>query len=80
MDSIVTQTQRPVMRIVLAQAGLSQPCPALWRIVWVRELAQLDFEEVQIQRSGKASADAEEVVGYPLSQFCVIGHPGPNAM
>jgi hypothetical protein len=66
------------MRIVLAQAGLSQARPALWRIVWVRELAQLDFEEMPIQRSGKASAHAEEVVRYPLPQFRIVGHPGPE--
>jgi len=78
VDAAVTEAQRPVMRIVLAQACLSHPCPALWRIFWVRELAQLDLEEVQIQRAEKAAADAEELVRYPLSQFCVIGHPDPE--
>jgi hypothetical protein len=78
MDLALVKTQRPIVRMVLAQAGLSQPGPALWRIVGVRELAQLDLEEMPIQRSAHTAADAEEVVRYPLAQFCIVGHPGPK--
>jgi hypothetical protein len=66
------------MGIALAQAGPTQPGPALWRIAGIRELAQLDLEEMLIQRSAQAAAGAEEVARDPPAQFCVIGHPSPK--
>lgn len=65
--------QRQIMRKVLAQTGPSQTRPALRRIVRARELAQLDREEVLVQRSRRAAAGADEVVRHPLAQFCFIG-------
>ena len=64
--------------MVLAEAGLSQTRPALWRIVGVWELAQLNREEVLVQRSWRAAAGADEVVRGPLPQFCLIRYPGPK--
>lgn len=78
MDLTLIRTQWLIMRMVQAQAGLSQPGPALWRIVGVRELAQLDLEEMLIQRPGEAAAGAEEIVRYALPKFCIVGHPGPK--
>ena len=49
VDLTLIRTQLLIMRMVLAQAGLSQPGPALWRIVGVQELVQLDLEEMLIE-------------------------------
>jgi hypothetical protein len=67
VDPALTRAaQRQKMRMFLAQASLSQARLALWRIVGIRELAQLSREEVLVQRSRRAAAGTDEVVRYDL--------------